>query len=85
MCGRGSVQVLATPETRIDLDALAARLAPIGAVDRTEHYMKVILPAERPEAGDEVCITVFSDARAIVSGITTPERARSLYARIVGS
>jgi len=76
-CGRTAVQVSAPPGTRVDLDALAGRLADVGEVTHNPFLVRLVLPAHQ--------LTVFADGRAIVSGTDDPDAARSLYARYVGT
>lgn len=83
LCGRNSVQV--TPArgggpARVDLAALAARLAPHGRFDLGEHALR-----GRLEAPPGVELTVFADGRAIIGGTTDPVAARTLYARYIGA
>ncbi len=80
LCGRSAVQV--APEGgvgRLDLGALEARLAPHGDASRTAFLLRAALREEG------VTLTVFADGRAIVHGVTDAARARSIYARYIGS
>ncbi len=95
LCGRSAVQIVppgAAPG-RIDLDALAARLAAHGPFTRIACMVRGTLIHERASTNEAlhrtddtspIELTVFSDGRAIVKGIREPERARSVYARYVG-
>ncbi len=76
LCGRSSVQVRPAARERPDLDALARRLAAVGAVRRSEYLVSVDL--------EDVSLTIFSDGRCVVRGTGDPLRARSLYERYVG-
>jgi adenylyltransferase/sulfurtransferase len=76
LCGRDSVQILPAVEREVDLDALAARLSPLGELRRGESSVTATLP--------EAVLTVFRDGRAIVKGTDDPARGRSLLARYVG-
>ena len=80
LCGSNAVQVRPAVHTRLDLKALAGRLAAAGAVQQTPHLLKCALAGER-----DVSLTVFPDGRAIVHGTSDPARARSVYARWVGA
>lgn len=76
LCGRNAVQVHER-EQAIDLEDLAARLAPLGEVRTGEFALRfTISPYE---------MTVFPDGRAIVKGTSDIGLARSLYARYVGA
>jgi adenylyltransferase/sulfurtransferase len=77
LCGRNSVQVSAAPGARLDLAALAARLAALGEVQSNRFLVRA-----RVEGFD---LTVFGDGRALVTGTKDGERARALYARYVGT
>ena len=79
LCGQDAVQVAGAEGARLDLASLADRLAPLGAASRTR-FMLRFSPADAPG----VRLSVFEDGRAIVHGVASPERARSLYARFVG-
>ena len=76
LCGRDSVQVLPTSERTVDLDALAARLAPVGEVRRGEESVTAAVP--------EGVLTIFRDGRVLVKGTADPGRGRSLVSRYVG-
>lgn len=80
LCGRDAVQV--RPERRggVDLAAMAARLEALGPVTRTPYLLRVDLPG-----GEPLSLTVFADGRLIVTGTTDVNRARSLYARYIGT
>lgn len=80
LCGRNAVQVRPTAATRIDLAALAARIAPVADIDSTPLMLTCALKGQT-----EVWMNVFGDGRAIVFGTTDLATARSLYARIVGT
>lgn len=79
LCGRDAVQVRPVSDAGVDLAALAGRLAPVGAVQRTPFLVRCDLS---DPAG--VRLTVFRDGRAILTGVRDLTRARSLYARYVG-
>jgi adenylyltransferase/sulfurtransferase len=80
LCGRNAVQVRPARGVKIDLDAIASKMAMVGEVERTAHLVRCAL---QDSAG--VRITVFPDGRVIIQGVTDAERARSLYARFIGS
>jgi adenylyltransferase/sulfurtransferase len=59
------------------LEALAARLAPLGQVRSNGFALRfTATPYE---------LTVFPDGRAIIKGTTDPGLARSLYSRYIGN
>ncbi len=76
LCGRNSVQVRRRDGLALDLEELARRLAPVGAIDRNRFLLRADLGAYR--------LTVFADGRALIGGTSDPAVARSLYARYVG-
>jgi len=78
ICGRGAMQV--TPRgarDSFDLVALSARLALLGKVAANRFLLKF--------ESSEVRFTVFPDGRAILQDVDDTARARSLYARYIGS
>jgi adenylyltransferase/sulfurtransferase len=77
LCGRDAVQVRAPHGTTLDLEELARRLAAVGHVTANQYLVRL------DNADGE--IVVFRDGRAIVKGVSDPARARSLYAKYVGS
>jgi adenylyltransferase/sulfurtransferase len=77
LCGRDAVQVRPDGGTRLDLRALADRLAPAGEVRANAYLVRFRAP--------EAELVVFEDGRAIVKGVSEPARARTLYAKYVGS
>lgn len=90
LCGRNSIQISpvatgAAGRSVIDLEALAERLAPHGAFVATRFLLKGAFAQERCETGEPVALTVFSDGRALFTGVTQPQRARTLYARYIGA
>jgi adenylyltransferase/sulfurtransferase len=76
LCGRNSVQIHEHSRP-VDLSALALRLEPLGEVRANGLLLRF-----RTQA---YTITVFPDGRALVQGTTDVGRARSLYARYIGS
>ena len=62
---------------RLDLAALALRLAAVGEVSANEHLLRF------SAAGAE--LVVFRDGRAIVKNVRDVAQARSLYSKYVGS
>jgi adenylyltransferase/sulfurtransferase len=76
LCGRNAVQISPTNAAPLDLKRLAVQLAPLGEIRQNEYLVRF-------KAGDNE-ITIFKDARAIISGTDDVTKARSLYARFVG-
>jgi adenylyltransferase/sulfurtransferase len=75
LCGRNAVQIHERSRP-VDLQDLARRLAPLGAVRVNDFAVRATIDAHE--------LTVFPDGRAIIKGTTDPGIARSLYARYVG-
>jgi molybdopterin-synthase adenylyltransferase len=75
LCGRNAVQIH-EQNRPLDLQDLAARLAPLGTVRANEFALRFETPP--------YLLTVFPDGRAIVKGTTDIGVARSLYARYIG-
>ncbi len=76
LCGRNAVQVT-RPGQQVDLDDLARQLQGVGEVTRNRFLLRLKV--------DPYEITVFPDARAIVSGTDDPAEAKTAYARYVGN
>jgi adenylyltransferase/sulfurtransferase len=77
LCGRNAVQVRPGETVAADLEALAARLAPLGPVTRNPYLVRVEV--------EGLTLAVFADGRALVSGTADEDRARSIYDRYVGA
>ncbi len=77
LCGRDAVQIAPPNPTKIDLKALAEKLAPLGEVRVNEYLLRFSHNATE--------LTVFTDGRAIIKGTDDISAARSLYAKYVGS
>jgi len=80
LCGRDALQLSPATEASLDLDALSTRLKPLGQVEGNRFLLR-FRPADWPEGE----LTLFRDGRAIVKGTTDESRARSLYARYLGT
>lgn len=80
LCGRNAIQIRPPGRPAFDLTDLAAKLAGAGTLERTPHLLRCQLlePAD-------LKLTVFGDGRLIVHGTADPDRARSIYARFIGS
>jgi adenylyltransferase/sulfurtransferase len=76
LCGRNAVQ-LSHPGSRVLLDELAARLEGAGCLTRNQFFLR--LKVESYE------LTIFPDARAIISGTDDIATARAVYAKYVGN
>jgi molybdopterin-synthase adenylyltransferase len=76
LCGRDEFQVLPAAAAEIDLDALARRLAPLGAVSLNRFMLGF--------AGAGIEIRFFRDGRAIVKGARDEAAARSIYSEYLG-
>lgn len=77
LCGRNSVQIRRRDGGRLDLEAIASRLASLGSLERNRFLVRVDIDSYR--------LTVFADGRAIVGGTSDPAVAKSLYARYIGT
>ena len=81
LCGRNAVQVQPPAGGgTFAFEAVAAKLGSVGTVEQTPYLLRCAL--EDP-AG--LRLTLFADGRMIVHGTTDLERARSIYARYIGS
>lgn len=77
LCGRGAVQVSPAPGRVVDFEALAAKISAVTAIQRNAFLLRF--------EADGVRITVFPDARAIISGTEDEARARTIYSRYIGT
>jgi adenylyltransferase/sulfurtransferase len=76
LCGRNAVQ-LTHPGASVALEELARKLAGVGQVTRNQFLLRLKV--------DQYELTVFPDARAIISGTSDVAAARTLYAKYVGN
>ena len=76
LCGRNSVQIHEHSRP-VDFSALAERLRPHGAV----RFNSLMLRFQH----GLFTFSVFHDGRTVVQGTDDPVRARTLYARYIGS
>jgi molybdopterin/thiamine biosynthesis adenylyltransferase len=79
LCGRSAVQV-AGKGRRIPLAAAAERLRPAGMVRANPYFLRC-----RLNDAPGIELTLFPDGRLLVQGTTDPLRAKSLYARYIGT
>jgi molybdopterin-synthase adenylyltransferase len=77
LCGRNAVQIRRRDGLKLDLEDVARRLGPLGAVEKNRFLVRADI--------DRYRLTVFADGRAIVSGTNDPAVAKSIYARYVGT
>jgi len=71
------VQIRRRDGITLDLDQVAKRLGPIGAIEKNRFLVRADI--------DQYRLTVFADGRAIISGTKDPALAKSIYARYVGT
>ena len=69
----------------VELIELSHRLAAHGEFSFHDGVLRGQLREERGAAGRPVELTVFEDLRALVGQIDSPERARAIYDRYVGT
>jgi molybdopterin/thiamine biosynthesis adenylyltransferase len=77
LCGRHAVQISPAQNSTIDLAALTQKLRAVGEVRANDYLVRF-------NTGDYE-LTVFRDARSIISGTDDIAIARSLYARYIGT
>jgi adenylyltransferase/sulfurtransferase len=82
LCGRNAIQIRPTAAQGqlVSLVDIARKLEPLVAVQRTAYLLRCAAPDDA-----SLRLTVFADGRMTVEGTTDPARARSLYARYLGS
>jgi len=89
LCGRNSVQIAPgddSPNHRVNLEDLARRLGSFGAFEVRDRLLRGRFAGEHNDAGDAAIeLTLFPDGRAIVSGTSKVDRARSIYAKYIGA
>ncbi|MFH1610093.1 MAG: ThiF family adenylyltransferase, partial [Candidatus Bipolaricaulota bacterium] len=74
LCG-DSVQILPRDRGKLDLRDLAARLRPLGQARVANGVLVASI--------EGIALTVFPDGRAIVKGVSDPNRAQALYDQYV--
>ena len=79
LCGRDAVQINPQPGAKVDLEAMARKLAAVAV--RPPTHNRFMLRA-RFSDGE---IALFPDGRAIIKGTDNPDQARALYAKYVGA
>lgn len=77
LCGRNAVQISPAQATQLDFGQLAARLKATGEVKFNDYLLRF--------RTGEFELTVFQDARSIISGTSEVKIARSLYAKYIGN
>ncbi|MCL4148482.1 UNVERIFIED_CONTAM: hypothetical protein GTU68_037376 [Idotea baltica] len=77
LCGRNAVQLNFADREKLDLDAVALRLQELGTVKQNAFMLRFFK--------DDIAITVFPDARAIISGTDDPAVARKIYTQFLGN
>jgi adenylyltransferase/sulfurtransferase len=77
LCGRNAVQIAPLKTSEIDLRSLAGKLEKLGQIKQNEYLLRFKI--------NEIEITIFRDARAIISGTEDITLARSIYSRFVGN
>jgi len=77
LCGRNTVQIPAGGR-RPDLDAIATNL-PDSVTDVVRSSVLLRFAVE------DVRLTLFRDGRALIEGTDSPDRARAIYDRLVGT
>jgi molybdopterin-synthase adenylyltransferase len=77
LCGRNAVQISPVSPTRLDFPTLADRLRKSGEVKFNEYLLRF--------RTNDFELTVFQDARSIVSGTDQIATARSVYAKYIGN
>jgi adenylyltransferase/sulfurtransferase len=81
LCGRHAVQVRpANDAQQFDMSAAEAKLSRVANVQRTPYLLRC-----RLNEAEGLELTLFADGRMIVAGTTDGDRAKSIYARYVGS
>ncbi len=74
LCG-DAVQILPRTPTKLDLSALAQALAPLGKAEVRNGLLFLEI--------EGVSFTVFPDGRALLKGVSHPDRAQALYDQFI--
>ncbi|MGQ0797786.1 MAG: ThiF family adenylyltransferase [Methanobacteriota archaeon] len=77
LCGGETISVDPVRTGRVDFDAMERRLARLGTVRRAGSVLVVDAEGHR--------LTVFEDGRTLIRGVSDEVKARSVYAKYVGS
>ncbi len=85
LCGRDAVQITPADRGLLLLDRVLEVLSSHGTFEATRFTLRGTFTDEMGEGGEPIELTLFPDGRAILRGTTDAVRARSLYARYVGS
>jgi adenylyltransferase/sulfurtransferase len=80
LCGRNAVQVRPPAGAAPDASKVAERLSAVGKVEKNSYLLRCQLSDT-----EGLTLSLFADGRLIVHGTSDPARARSIYARYVGS
>jgi len=76
LCGRNAVQISPPKLSQIDLSSFAEKLKNYGEIKLNEYLLRITI--------EDLELTVFNDARAIIRGTDDISAARSFYAKYVG-
>lgn len=89
LCGRNAVQITGGLDrgsaNGIDLPSMARTLSAHGEFAVTPFLLRGVFRQEKGHNGEAVELTLFSNGRAIIKGVTEPARARAIYAKYVGA
>ncbi len=87
LCGRNAVQINppANGGATMELCAIKHRLGAHGTFSHNEHLLRGCFVEERGEHGEPIELTLFPNGRAIIKGTDRLDRARSIYAKYLGS
>jgi len=77
LCGRDAVQITPADPGTLDFARLEERLSPHGDVSYNDYLLRF--------AAGGLELTLFPDGRAVIKGTDELDRARSFYARFIGS
>lgn len=77
LCGRDTVQISPGASAKLDLDALAERLAPLGKIEQNKFLLRFHV--------DSYTLVAFPDGRVLVQGTDEISVARSLHAKYIGA
>lgn len=81
LCGNNAVQIHPPVNFNCDLNNIAKRIQNTSQITVTHYFLQTIIN----DGDNQYEITLFATGRAIIKGTTSPEKARVIYDRYIGS
>ncbi|QZT33322.1 ThiF family adenylyltransferase [Caldalkalibacillus thermarum TA2.A1] len=77
LCGRNSIQVTPQQPVHVPFETWINRWKQLGEVKQTPFYVQLYYHGYR--------IVIFKDGRLLLEGLSDPEQAKQLYAKLIGT